>query len=377
MTLSKVQISPVLTKADWSAFMRLPWRIYGNDPHWVPPLMFDLKRRLETDPARNPFFEHARAKFWLARRNGEVIGRISAHVDDDYNAFQGGHTGWFGWFECENDREAAFALLDTAREWLQAQGMGQMLGPGCYGTNDPDLGFLVEGRDCPPMLLNGHTAPHYHELAEAWGMEKAMDLYCYRLDTTVETPPQVKEYADWVVKNEKITIRNYDPKHHRRDLGLFHEIYNAAWEKNWGFVPLREKEFHHHAGDLRHFVWPDFVFFAEIDGKPAGAALTLPNLYEVQINLNGRLLPFGLIRMLRGVRRVKSVRVFALGVKKEFRESGLGAVFYHKTLEAGKRHGIRWGEMSWILENNKAMNKAIRAMGGEVYKTYRLYARPL
>ncbi|OGP57176.1 MAG: hypothetical protein A2V67_12755 [Deltaproteobacteria bacterium RBG_13_61_14] len=371
MTVRRVE-----SAGDLKTFLRLPWKIYSNDRNWVPPLLWDFSRKL--DKSHNPYFQHAEAEYFLAFRGDEAVGRITAQKDKNYEAHWKEKVGHFGFFECADDPAAAQALLEAGCAWLKGKGCIKAQGPFNPNVND-ECGLLIAGFDTPPMFLMTHNPPYYQKLLEGQGFAKAMDLLAYRLDAVAEAPPDVAKYAETIRHKEGITVRQWDLGRFEREMELFREVYNSAWERNWGMVKLTDAELKAHTVELRTLVWPELAFFAEIEGKVMGASLSLPNYNEVIIKLNGRIFPLGALRigLARLRKSLKSCRVFALGVKQEYRRSGVGAVFYYDTLMAAKRLGLQWGEMSWILENNVAMNKAIQHMGGRVYKTYRIFEKAL
>ncbi len=374
-----VSVRPVRTRDELREFLRLPHRLYALDRNWVAPLNGEIRAKL--DPRRGPFFEHGNARLFLARRGGRTVGRISAQVDRRHNAFHSmsqriDSTGFWGFFECEEDPEAAGALFDAAGRWLGERGMSVMVGPASFTLND-EAGLLVDGFDSPPMLLMTYNPPGYARLIEGAGFEGVQDLLAYRLDTTAEPPPQVVEEAR--VAARQFSFRSIRMHDFEAEMRRFLGVYNVAWERNWGFCPMTEREIREHAKALKPVLDPDLVLVGESGGEVAAVALTVPNVNEVLVRARGRLGPVTLSRLLwRGRRRRwDSCRVVALGVRPEFRQTGIGAQLYVETLAAARRGGYRWGEMSWILESNAPMNRAIRRMGGTVYKTYRMYARPV
>lgn len=358
-------------------FINLPWEIpwYLSDKNWVPPLR--VENRMRMSERVNPFFKHARVKYFMAYRGSKPVGRISAHVAEKFVEFHNKKWGFFGWFESVDDQEVATALLRTAEAQLKEWGMESCLGPFNYTVND-ECGLLVDGFDTPPMIMMTHNPPYYQKLIEGAGYRKAQDLYAYRLDATAEPPPGIVAIAEQIRNSGKATFRTWDIKHNlRRELIAFHEIYNSAWNRNWGFCPLSLEELLSHEFEFRWLLDEEVAFMAEVDGKPIAFSLSLPNLNEAIKLMNGRLTPFTLFKFIRGLKKIEGLRVFALGVKPEYRKMGVGAVFYIDTLLVAKKRGYKWGEMSWILENNDAMNRAIRAMGGTIYKTYRIYQNDL
>jgi GNAT superfamily N-acetyltransferase len=372
-----IDVRPVAGKADLDAFIKLPFRLYKDDPLWVAPLIMDIKDMLNRK--KNPWFEHSEAEFFLARRGNRVVGRISAHIDHTLNEFQGNEWGLFGWFECEDDAEAAAALYDAAADWLRERGRDRMVGPFSYTTND-ECGVLIEGFDVAPTILEPYTSRFYPQLFDGAGFEKAMDLLMWSLE--VSDRDKVRP-AIWMAA-KRVDEGDYSIKHFSRrtlnsDVDRFLDIYNASWEKNWGFVPLNEKEVRHYAKTLLPVLdknWA-FVMIDNKDDSSAAAALTLPDYNQVLKHLNGRLLPFGWLKFLWYRRKIDRVRVFALGVKPKYQTTGLGARLYTEHFTAADKTGVVGGTMGWTLETNKAVNRAIEGMGGEVIKKWRLYERML
>jgi GNAT superfamily N-acetyltransferase len=374
-----VEIRPVSSRREMSTFIKLPWRLYRDEPNWVAPLLMELKKRL--NPKKNPFFEHAQAQYFLAYREGRAIGRISAHIDENFNGFQDNEWGLFGWFECEDDPEAARALLDVAEAWLRERGRDRMVGPMDFTTND-EIGVLIAGHEYPPIILCPWHHPYYQRLFEQnIGMDKAMDLYMWRLDVEgrEKVHPAIWEMADKLESEHGIVCRSFRKKDLQQEVTRFLEVYNSAWERNWGFVPLNEEEVRHYAKDLKPVLDENWAMVAEKKdtGEVVGAALTLPDFNQVLAKLNGRLLPFGWITALRAKSKIDAVRVFALGVKPEYQHTGVAARFYEMHFDAAERTPQKGGEMGWILETNRPMNRAMQAMGGELVRRYRVYERPL
>ena len=371
-----VEIRPVASRRDLRAFVKLPWRLYRNEPTWVPPLVSDRMRFL--DRRRNPFFEHAEAEYFLAYRDGRPVGRITAQVDRNFNEFQGNDWGMFGFFECEDDPEATRSLLVAAEAWLRERGRDRMVGPMDFTTND-ECGVLVEGFDRPPMILSNWTHRYYPALLEGAGLAKAKDLYMWelRIEGRDNVHPAIWDMAERVRTEHGITVRNMRKRDLQAEVTRFLEVYNAAWERNWGFVPLTEAEVRNYARQLRPVLDENWAYIAERDGETIAAALSLPDFNQVLAHLNGRLLPFGWAKALWHRRRIDRLRVFALGVKPEHQETGVGAALYTRHFETAEWHRIKWGEMGWILETNQAMNRAMEGMGGRIVRRYRLYEREL
>ena len=371
-----LEVRPVGSKQELDTFIKLPWRLYRNEPNWVPPLLFDRKRFF--DRARNPFFRHAEVEMFLAWRNDTPVGRVTAHIDRHFNEFQHHDWGMFGFFECENDVEAANALLTTAEEWLRARGRDRMVGPMDFTTND-ECGVLVDGYELLPTVLTNWQHPYYPRLIEGAGLTKAMDLYMWTLEVSERSAvhPAIWRAAADVERKYGITVRPMRRKDMEAEIGRFLEVYNAAWERNWGFVPLTEEEVRHYAKDLKPVLDENWAFIAEKDGEPVAAGLTLPDYNQVLIHLGGRLLPFGWAKALWYKRKIDRVRVFALGVKPEYQHTGIGAKLYEMHYDAAERTNQKKGETGWILETNKSMNRAMERMGGRIVRTYRVYERLL
>ena len=371
-----VEIRPVRSRRELNAFIKLPFRLYADEPNWVPPLLFERRRFL--DRSKNPFFEHADAEYFLAYRDGRAVGRITAQVDFRFQEFQGNKWGQFGFFECEQDPEAAAALLDSAEGWLTAYGCDRMMGPCDFTTND-ECGVLIEGHDRTPIILTPWTHRYYPDLLEGAGLAKAMDLLMWELyvDKRDRVHPAIWDVAEQVHSQHGIVCRPMRKRDLDAEIGRFIEVYNAAWERNWGFVPLTDNEVRHYAKTLKPLLDENWAMVAEKDGETVGAALTLPDFNQVLHKLNGRLLPFGWVKALRLRGKIDRVRVFALGVKPQYQHTGVAARFYQMHFDSAERTPQKGGEMGWILEVNEPMNRAMEGMGGHVVRRFRLYDRPI
>lgn len=361
---------------DLDAFIRLPWRLYRGNPNWVPPLL-RLQRELFS-PKQNAFYKHAEVQFFLARRRDEIVGRISAHIDGEYNRYHSERTGSFGFFECENDPATASALLSAAEEWVREQGMDRIRGPLNFSTNG-ELGFLLEGFDSPPSLMMPYTHPYYLDLLDECGYAKAQDLFAWRWDSQT-VPPGPARMVKELRERPEVTVRRADMRRLPEEVRTILDLYNDAWSDNWGFVPATAAEAEQMARDLKLIVDPEIVPFVEINGVPAGVALAVPNLNEAIFDLDGRLFPFGFIRLLwrLKVRRVKSGRLFLLGIKKEFRTrqyAGLAYLLCEEIYRSATARGYKWAEFSWTLEQNGLINALITKIGAEQYKKYRIYEK--
>ena len=372
-----IEVRPVQSGSDLMRFIRLPWRLYRNSPRWVPPLISERKHHLDRE--KNPFFQHAEAEYFLAWRDGEPVGRITAHVDHRFNEFQKNDWGLWGFFESEDDPEIANALLSTAEAWLRERGRDNMVGPMDFTTNH-ECGLLVEGFERPPQILENWHHPYYGALIEGYGLTKVMDLYKWELDIADREKmlPIMFELADKVEPKYGVKVRPMRKRNFESEVRAFMEIYNAAWENNWGFVPLTEAELRAYAKELRPILDENWAWIAENEeGQVVGAALSIPDYNQVLAKLNGRLLPIGWAKALVARRKIDSVRVFALGVKRDWQHTGVAAKFYVEHFNSAGRTPQTWGEMGWILETNKAMNRGMEAMNGRIVKRYRLYEKPL
>jgi GNAT superfamily N-acetyltransferase len=373
-----VEVTAVSSRRELKAFIDLPFRLHANHPLWVPPVK--LERWLFLSRRLNAFFSHGEAEYFLARREGRVVGRVSAHVNHAFNEHQDKRWGWFGFLEFEPDAEVLEALLGAASKWLEQRGMERMVGPASFAMND-ESGILVEGYELRPMILQPWQPPYYRELVEQAGMSKAMDLLMWNLEVTDRgrVLPVVFELAEKVQSEHGIRVRHMSRLRLRRDLDAFAEVYNAAWSKNWDFVPYSKKDLDAYHLDLQLAYDRNWFFIAEKDdtGEVVGMAITVPDLNQVLAQMHGRLLPLGWWRFLTKGRRTDRVRVGFLGVKPEYQHTGVAAKLYVEHFDAAARRPQSGGEMGWILETNTAMNRGMEAMGGRVVKRYRIYERLL
>jgi hypothetical protein len=378
--VASVSIRPVRTRRDLKRFVKVPFHLHRDSPQWVAPLIFERMQFL--DRKKNPWFEHGEAEYFVAERDGEPVGRITAQLDRRWDESQGGNDAMFGFFETAEDPAVAAALLDAATEWAAARGRSRILGPMDFTTND-EVGILIEGYELRPMILENWHPPYYRTLLEGQGFGKAMDLLMWELELGSlkegeRFDPSIHAAAEKALKDEGVLIRNISLRNLADEMRRFSEVYNEAWADNWGFVPATDAEIEFHAKTLKQVLDEDWAYIAEKDGEAIGAALTLPDINQVMAKLNGRLLPFGWLEFLLGKRKVDRLRVFALGVKNDYRHSGVAAGLYLKHLEtAGKPGKIEGGEMGWILETNGPMNRAMEGMGGTVVKKYRIFEKAI
>ena len=361
-------------------FIGLPFDLYRDDPAWVPPLR--AERCAYYDRGQNPFFEHAEAELFLAMHDGRAVGRISAQADREHLRLHRDDAGFFGSFESVDDPAVARALFAAAETWLEARGLKTMRGPYTLNIND-EAGLLVDGYEHPPMFLTAHHLPYYRALVEDAGFTKVKELYCWRHAKGFKVPELARRIAERTRRDPALKVRTIDMRHYDRDLRTGLAIFNEAWRENWGFVPLTESEIRKAAKEVRLILDPRIILLVEYDGKPVGMLLAIPNINLVFKRIgNGRLFPFGWAKLLWGtkVRPPKSLRLTLLGLVPEFRglrAGGLSVRLYCEILDRGYAAGYEWGELSWTLDDNEAINNGSRMMQAERYKTYHIYERPL
>ena len=374
-----VQIRQHRPGKDLDDFVSFHHELYRDDPAWVPPLNMEIRERLS--PGRNPFFEHAEATLFTAWEGARMVGRISAQIDHEHLRIHQDETGFFGFFDTVDDPRVAQALVDAAAEWLALRGMRRMRGPFNLSINE-EMGLLVDGFEHPPFLMTPHALPHQGPLAEATGLEKVMDLYHWRY-VSGEIPKRALRAHEQIRSLPEVRFRRVDKSRMRSEVDTLLEIFNDAWSDNWGFVPATPAETRKMASDLKMILDPDLAFFVEIHGRPMGLCVALPNLNEATHDLRGALAPFGLFKLLwrLKVKRPSSARLMLLGIRRELRGvkryGALSTAMYAELAQKGAAKGYTWGELSWTLETNRPVNLGIRAMGGEVYKTYRMYEKPI
>jgi hypothetical protein len=374
---AQIRVEPVRRPDQWRQFYAMARQVQGSDPHWIEPLRFE--RRRQWSP-KGPWFAHAQAAAFLALRDGQPVGVISAQVDAHQAPEDGRKVGYFGQLEAIDDPVVFGRLLDAAGQWLREQGCGLMRGPYDLGVNQ-SCGLLVEGADSPPMVMMGHAPAWYATRLEEAGMSRAMDLLAYLLPPDFSPPQSMQRLLQRAAR--RLSFRPLDFSRFDQEIDLLRDIFNDAWSENWGFVPLTEDEFRHMGRELRQIIRPGYTCIAEQDGQAAGFIVALPNINELIADLDGRLLPFGWARLLWRLKRRKATtaRVPLMGVRKSFQRGPMGAAISFGMIER-VRHalhadGIRSVELSWILETNQGMNSLIEAMGGRLYKRYRMFARPL
>ena len=375
--MPRLEVRPVRSRSDLMRFIRLPWRIYRNSPQWVPPLIFERKQFLNR--RRNPFFAHGEAEYFMAWRGSTPVGRITAQIDHDFNRHHGHRWGIFGFFECDDDQEAASALVETAEAWLRERGRDRMVGPFDFTMND-ESGVLIEGFERRPMVKQPWHHPYYQDLLEGAGLGKAIDLYMWDLqvDKRSAVAPMIWKVAEQAEQEHGIRLRHMRKKRLHEEVKAFVEIYNAAWKDNWGFTPMREEDFEHTAKEMKPLLSEDWIMACENpEGETIAIALTVPDFNQAFARANGRLLPFGWAKLLWKLRRIDQVRVGFLGVRPEFQHTGVAALLYREHFDMAEKTRQFGGEMGWILETNDPMNRAMEGMGGSIVKKYRVYEKEL
>jgi hypothetical protein len=385
VTKADLVITPVSDKANLKAFVDLPWSIYANDPNWVPPLKNEVRDLLT--PGKNPFHEHSEHQYFLARRGNQVVGRISAHIDQlalsmPVEQGMGPGTGNFGMFEAA-DAETASALLSSAETWLRDKGMTRVLGPISLSIWE-EPGLLVNGFDHPPTVMMGHHRPEYKGWIEAAGYGPAKQLDTYELDITHEFPPLIQRIVQSGERSDRIRIRKVDKSHFDRDAAIILRILNDAWDRNWGFVPITDHEVAHFGKALKPLVFEDLIRIAEVEGEPVAFMMTLPDLNEALAPLNGSLFPFGWAKLLWWLRKPKcrTMRVPLMGVVKRLQSSRMASQLAFMMIEYIRRdaivkYGASRGEIGWILDDNQGMKAIAEAIESKINKSYVIYDKPL
>jgi hypothetical protein len=383
--MTDINIRPVSTQADKQAFVDLPFRLYADDPNWVPPLKSDVMATIT--PGKNPWFEHGEAQLFLAERNGHIVGRISAHLD--YLALaqpseqgMGPGVGNWGFFEAE-DAEVAKILIGTAEAWLRDKKMVRALGPLSLSIWE-EPGLLVQGHDHPPTVLMGHHNPAYGAWIQAAGYAGVKDLYTYHIPLDVPLTPLVQRIVASGERNERIVIRKVNKANFDAEAAIILSILNDAWSGNWGFVPITDAEVAHTGKQLKPIVFNDLIRIAEVDGEPVAFMMTWPDINEKIATFGGSLFPFNWAKLLWWLRapKVRSMRVPLMGVVKKFQATRLASQLAFMMVayirEASTRtFGASRGEFGWVLDDNGPMQSVGEAMNGEINKVYRIYEKPL
>jgi len=370
--MKEITVKPVTTKSELNQFIKFPWKIYKDDKYWVPPLLMEQKTLLNKQ--KNPFFKAAEAEYFLAYRNGEIVGRIAAIKNDIHLKYHNDSTGQFGFFECINDQQAANALFDAAKSWIKEKGLKFMTGPANPSSNDI-YAMLIEGFDDSPRLLMSYNPKYYIDLCENYGMKKAKDMYAWKLvNEKLMASEKLRRGQELVRKRYNLKISQLDMKNFQKGLEKFKYVYNKAWAPNWGFVPMTEEQIDAMAKDMKPLAEPSLVLFGEIDDKLVGAALVMLDYNVIFKQMNGRLFPFNFIKLFTQKKKIKFARILTLGIIPEHQKKGLDTIFYWEIVHRAADIGIRLGEASWVLEDNDMMNRGLELMNAERYKKYRIWA---
>jgi GNAT superfamily N-acetyltransferase len=368
-----VRVDPVDGGSGLAEFIALPYRLHRAEPGWTPLLRRDAHALV--DVRKNPYYLHAERQLYLARRGSRAVGRVAAIHDRLHLETHRDQAGFFGFFECEDDRDAAAALLDAAAGWLRQRGLARQRGPLSPSIND-EVGILVDGFDTPSVLMMPHNPRYYPALVESAGLVKAKDVLAFQNTHTV-LPERLVVATELVRRRYGVSCRPISMRRFREEVALIKSLFNAGWERNWGYVPLTDREIDYVAGQLKPLVVPELVVFAERAGEPIGFAAAVPDFnVALRRNPSGRLFP-GILKVLWAARRITRLRVLLLGVLPEWRNKGVDALLYRRIWEDGRRKGYDWAEAGWILEDNLPMINGLARMGFAPYKTYRIYERTI
>jgi GNAT superfamily N-acetyltransferase len=376
--VAQIEVTEVRTRRDRHAFIKFQWSIYRNDPAWVPPLLIERKQFLNCK--KHPFYQHGDAALFLARRNGEIVGRIMASDDPNYNSLHQANVGCFGLFECVDDHEVAAALLAAAENWVRGKGRTEIMGPIDYSTNYV-CALLIDGFQYPPTLLTSHNPPYYAGLIEGCGFAKAKDWYAWWFSEYTEPAERLRKIAVARAGRQGVSIRPINLKAVVEESQRIRTIYNQAWEKNWGFVPFTEAEIVHMAKEMKSLIVPGGALIAEIGNEPVAFVIAVPDINVAFRQINGRLtwfgLPIGLIKLLYYYRfKIRTGRLIALGVIEKYRRAAIAEMLVLQVMDESFKRGFT-GELSMTLEDNVMVNRFIEAVGAKRYKTFRIYRRSL
>jgi hypothetical protein len=370
--MASVEVVEVESASQLKQFVKYPNQLYKDDSNYVAPL---ISERLEFfDKQKNPFYQTAKTKEYLAKRDGKIVGRIGTCINFAHNQQHLEKTGFFGFFDCPDDYEIASMMLRVAMINLKKAGMEKMRGPVSYSTNH-ECGLLIEGYDSPPKVMMTYNQQYYLPLLEKFGFKKAMDLFAYKITKEMPIPEKVTYIMEKLLQRVGATVRQLNMSKFDNEVEKIHQIYNAAWEENWGFVPMTKEEFFYLGKNMKQIIDPKVALIVEVQNKPVAFILGLPDINQALIKLSGRLFPIGLIKLLWNTKvsnKIDSLRVLTLGIIPEYRGRGLDMVLYAKIHMDGVKAGYNWAEMSWVLESNQLMNSAIERMGAELYKKYRI-----
>jgi len=370
---SYIEVEMVGDRSSFKNFINLPWKIYKTDPHWVPPLKRDMKEVFNIH--KYPFWRHAERQLYITWKNGEVVGRIAAIIDKNYNHFHNEKMGFFGFFESIHDYEVAAALFDAANNWLRIKGMEIVRGPMNPSTND-ECAFLLEGFNQDPVVMMPYNPKYYLDFAEQYGFYKSKDLYAY-IKSQTDVPDRIRKFVDRVKKRENIVVRPINFKKFKEEVEKIKDVYNASWEKNWGFVPMTDDEMNYMAKKLKMIADPELALIAEVDGNPIGIVVTIPDINPILKIVNGKFGPLQILQFLYYRKKMRGTRSILFGLKPGYRRTGINTLLFYESVIAGAKLGYKWVEMSWNLEDNDLINRFDQAVGGKLYKKYRIYEMKL
>ena len=367
-----IEIIEVKSKKDLDDFIKFPFTLYSKDPNYAQPLIREMRTNFSD---KNPFFLHATARFFLAKKEGKDAGRIAAIVNRRHIEFHKEQAGFFGFFESAQDQEVASALLERVAGSLRKEGMQILRGPMNFSTNE-ECGFLMEGFDSPPMLMTPYNPPYYHDLMEKCGLKKSKDLYAYILDIPEELPRKIIRVADIAAKSG-VQVRPLNKKFFEREMNIFKVVYNSAWRNNWGFIPLTDEELVHLGNNLKSVIVPELTLIAERENEPVGFMGLLPDFNLVLKHMKGRMGPISIMKALYYSKKIRDLRLLLLGIKAEFRNKGVDALLFREGFKGVKKGGYKRVEFSWILEDNIPVQRLVEMIGGRLYKKYRIYEKRL
>jgi hypothetical protein len=372
--VNNIHIERVATCKDLKKFVSFPWKIYKNNPHWVPPLVLDFKEKI--NKKKNPFFEHAEMELFLAYRDSEITGRIATILDRNHNSFHDENAVFFGLYESFDDLDSARALLGNVEDWGREREMEILRGPMNLSMND-ECAFLLEGFESPPVVMMPYNPKYYLGLMAKCGLVKAKDLYAFFMSREDEVLARIKHMVSRAEAEIPFVLRTINLKNLEQEAALIKHIYNNAWEKNWGFVPWTDNEIEYMANKLKTLADPDLVIIAEHKGKSIAFAFALPNLNEVMKRMNGKLLPSGIFKFLYYRKKIKGIRALVFGILEEYRHTGVSYLLYSMLDKNAIAKGYEWCETSWQLEDNEPVNRLVGSLGGKVYKKYRIFEKKI
>jgi hypothetical protein len=373
--MSQNTIKEVTTKNDWQQFIKLPWKIYENDPLWVPPLLFDLKKQL--NQKINPFFHDAEVKYWIAvDEHNTCTGRIAGILNHQHNKYYNEKTGFFGYFECINDQATSFALFSVVNKWLQQKGMNAIRGPVNLSLAN-ECGVLIEGYHRSPILQMNYNPPYYAELIRSFGYKKEHDLLAFYVADDISKNEKIMQrlerLSNTVSQKEHISFRYFNTKDFKNEVEKIRLLFNDYMSDNWGFLPMEENEIDFIAQSLKPVLVKELAIFAEVNGETVGFSLSLPDINQLFKKMNGKLFPFGIFKFLFLKNKITDIRVMLMGINKPFRRKGLEAVFYYRTIVEAIKRKITGAELSWVSEDNHILIHELESLDAKLYKRYRIF----